>query len=78
MDTESGEPEPVTHSFIVKVWLEQSSEQTQPSWRGHVTHVPSGERRHFLDPNGVTDFISGFLVDPVPEESRSGEEAGNG
>ncbi|MGD8791834.1 MAG: hypothetical protein PVF47_04720 [Anaerolineae bacterium] len=34
-----------TESFIVKVWVEeQAREANDATWRGHVTHVPSGER----------------------------------
>lgn len=62
MDSDPGEP--VTHSFIVKIWLEQCSRPAQSSWRGHVTHVPSKKRRHFLELDQVTRFIAGYLVDP--------------
>ena len=42
MDIESG-----TQSFIIKVWLEDTGEDTaRASWRGHITHVPSGEKRY--------------------------------
>jgi hypothetical protein len=34
-----------THSFIVRIWREQVTEgERPPAWRGHVTHVPGGER----------------------------------
>ena len=51
-----------THSFIVKVWLEDDDEQHGPPvWRGHVTHVPSNQRRYVDDLNGISKFISGYL-----------------
>ena len=51
-----------THSFVVKVWLEEDEEDhSPPKWRGHITHVPSRQRRYINDLNGVTKFISGYL-----------------
>ncbi len=51
-----------THSFIVKVWLEDADDQDdRPTWRGHVTHVPSNQRRYVEDLNGISKFISGYL-----------------
>ena len=35
-----------TLSFIVRIWVEETAEESgRSSWRGHITHVPSGERR---------------------------------
>lgn len=54
--------EPHTHSFVVKVWLEEeASSQSQALWRGHVTHVFSGERRYFQSMADLTAFIEGYL-----------------
>jgi hypothetical protein len=51
-----------THSFIVKIWLEESAHESDPrTWRGHITHVPSGQRRYLSNLNDVTDFIAIFL-----------------
>ena len=51
-----------THSFIVKVWLEETVEEAgQAMWRGHVTHVPSGERRYIKDLNEIRAFIAPYL-----------------
>lgn len=47
-------------SFVVKVWLEPEADK--PSWRGHVTHVPSGERRYVTTLSGVTAFIAPYLL----------------
>ena len=53
-----------THSFIVKLWLEETVEEAgQVTWRGHITHVPSGERRYVEDLNGITAFIMPRLQD---------------
>ena len=54
--------EPNTHSFVVKVWREEeASRQNSARWRGHVTHVFSGERRYFQSLADLTRFIEGYL-----------------
>jgi hypothetical protein len=51
-----------THSFIVKIWLEETAEEAgQARWRGHITHVPSGERRYVQDLDEITAFIALYL-----------------
>ena len=50
------------HSFIIKLWLEKAAGGESPAvWRGHITHVPSGERRYLKDLGGVTAFITPYL-----------------
>ncbi len=50
------------HSFVVKVWLEEAGEgDGPPIWRGHITHVPSNQRRYVKDLEGIADFISLYL-----------------
>ena len=52
-----------THSFIVRIWLEEPPVMDEPGvWRGHVTHVPGGERRYFQDLNEIAAFIMPYLV----------------
>ena len=51
-----------SHSFVVKIWLEETGERSDSSmWRGHVTHVPSRNRQYVDDLQGVTDFITIYL-----------------
>ncbi len=50
--------ESATHSFVIKIWLEDGD---QPQWRGHITHVPSGERRYVEDMSEITDFIMPYM-----------------
>lgn len=51
-----------THSFIIKVWLEESATDDRGAgWRGHITHVPGGQRRYLKDLNEITAFIKPFL-----------------
>jgi len=47
-----------SHSFIVKVWLEEDDEAT---WRGHITHVPSQERRYLQTVDDIARFIEPYL-----------------
>ena len=50
-----------THSFIIKIWLEDEEQKT---WRGHVTHVPDGARRYFENLNEILTFIGAYLQMP--------------
>ena len=51
-----------TESFVVKVWLEETVEEVgRAKWRGHVTHVASGERKYLESLTGVTAFIRPYL-----------------
>lgn len=53
--------ESTTHSFIVKVWLEETAQEAgEATWRGYITHVP-GERRYLHDLDDVTGFIGIYL-----------------
>ncbi len=52
-----------SHSFIVKVWLEEAAgDNGPPLWRGHVTHVVDGQRRYFQDPAGLLAFLGQYLA----------------
>jgi hypothetical protein len=51
-----------THSFIVKIWLEETAnDAAQAKWRGHITHVPDGERRYLKSIHEITRFIAPYL-----------------
>ena len=54
--------EATSHPFIVKIWLEETAEEAgRATWRGHITHVPSGKRRYFEDLDDVAVFIESYL-----------------
>ena len=54
--------EPDAQSFIVKVWVEERTEEGgRGTWRGHITHVPSGERRYLKNLDEIGDFIAPYL-----------------
>jgi hypothetical protein len=51
-----------THSFIVKIWLENSSETSgRVRWRGRILHVPDHAARHFESLNVIALFIAPYL-----------------
>jgi hypothetical protein len=55
-------PDSEVHSFIIKLWLEQSSEEDgSVTWHGYITHVPSGSRRYLKDLDGIIAFVTPYL-----------------
>lgn len=51
-----------THPFIVKIWLEETAQEAgRATWRGHITHVPSGRRRYLQDLGDILAFIIPYL-----------------
>ena len=58
--------QPHTHAFIVKIWSEESHDKfLTPPWRGQITHVPSGQRRHFTNLTSMNDFVITYIDLPV-------------
>jgi hypothetical protein len=54
--------EPTTQSFIVKVWVEESAEKGgQGVWHGHITQVPTGQRRYLKSLSEIEDFVAPHL-----------------
>jgi hypothetical protein len=54
--------EATTHPFIVRIWLEETIEEAgQATWRGHITHVPSGKRCYVKELGDITDFVAPYL-----------------
>ncbi|MBE2200888.1 MAG: hypothetical protein IAE79_19910 [Anaerolinea sp.] len=48
---------------MIKIWLEEMAEEVdQAIWRGHITHVHSGARRHFQDLDIIFDFVQPYLL----------------
>ena len=51
-----------THVFVIKVWVEeQASAQHAGTWRGHITHVMSGQREHLDQLAQVQAFMVPYL-----------------
>ena len=56
---EGSEPQ----SFIIKIWLEDTlDEADEATWRGHITHVPSGERSYLKSLTDIGQFVTRYLV----------------
>jgi hypothetical protein len=54
--------ETTTHSFIVRIWLEEpAGKGGSAMWRGHITHVPSGKRRYLKELGDIVDFVQPYL-----------------
>ena len=55
-------PEQQSHAFVVRIWLEEPVEQARAAtWRGHITHVSSHERRYLRELDDIADFIAPYL-----------------
>ncbi|HEU4325867.1 MAG TPA: hypothetical protein VFS21_22195 [Roseiflexaceae bacterium] len=54
--------EPKTHSFIVKVWLDEIGDDGRAVWRGHITHVATGSRRSFDRLATIVCVIAPYLA----------------
>jgi hypothetical protein len=59
-----------THSFIIKIWI-VTDETNHVGWRGHITHVPDGERQYLNSLSDIQKFI-------VPYLKAMGVEIGKG
>lgn len=56
------EIESAAQSFIIRIWVEEYTEESdQGVWRGHITHVSSGRRRYLKDLDEIGDFIAPYL-----------------
>lgn len=56
------DPESESHSFVIRIWVEETVEKTgRVSWRGHITHVGDGKRRHFQNLDDLIEFIAEYL-----------------
>jgi len=54
--------EPQTHSFIIKIWLEDSREEAgKARWRGQITHVPDGHRKYIEELSDVIFFLLPYM-----------------
>ena len=64
--------ETTTHSFVVKVWLEEPITSFKDGrWRGHITHVPSNHRRYFDDLEVMKQFVRFYLESMISDSQNS-------
>lgn len=55
-------PEATVLSFIVKLWLEETGDETKsPGWHGYITHVPSEERHYLREFGDILTFIQSYV-----------------
>ena len=53
-----------TQSFIVKIWVEEpGGAHDKATWRGHITHVLSGERFELESLEDIKAFMDLYLKD---------------
>ena len=56
--------DPDTHSFVVKLWLEETVEESgQAVWRGRITHVTSGKQYYITELDSIAEVIAPYLQD---------------
>lgn len=73
------EPEEQIHSFVIRFWLEAIDEQSaQGIWRGHITHIASGERRYLKDAASIPAFIVPYLEELGGRPELQDETGGSG
>ena len=57
--------ENAVHSFIIRLWCEEKEcDAPLGIWRGHLTHVPSRQRRHIQNLDEIVTIIMEYLRDP--------------
>ncbi len=63
--------ETIIHSFVIRIWLEEPAKRNNPAkWRGHITHVLSGQRRYMEQLNDIVEFIGSHL-EPLDSANRN-------
>ncbi len=57
-------PDAINQSFIIRIWIEEPATESRPAvWRGHVTHVPSGDRKYIQDLSQIASIIAPYLIE---------------
>ena len=60
------------NTFVVKIWCDEAEDIV----RGHIQHVSSQDRIHFLNIEDMTNFMLNHL-EPPPGESVMPDDADN-
>jgi hypothetical protein len=56
-------PESQAQSFVLRIWVEQTAEEAgRVLWRGHITHVKSGERCYVTSVEEIVAFLARHLA----------------
>ena len=65
-----------TQVFVLRLWLEEAAEEGQLTWRGHITHVFSGQRKYLKELGGIVDFIAPYLRGMGVKEADLSSDSG--
>lgn len=65
-----------TNTFVIRFWLERSISGVH--WRGHIEHLPSGERSGFLRIEELLKFFRKYEIlldetENLQDETKNGE-----
>ena len=61
-----------THSFVIKIWLEEAAEEGIGAlWRGHITHVGSNQRQYFQKLEDLVLFIWPYLEEMGAKDDQA-------
>ncbi len=69
-------PDQISQSFIIRIWIEEpKTDMNAAVLRGHITHVPSGVRKHFQELSQIAGVILPYLVELGLDEDDAGIES---
>ena len=63
-----------SHSFIIRIWVEETAAEGHPRWRGRITSIPDGNRHYFVDLVEIERHVAPYLAQmgmPVRRGLRS-------
>jgi hypothetical protein len=55
--------ESMGHTFLLRIWIEETNERGNLTWRGHITHLPDERRRHVETFGQINQFIRQHLAE---------------
>jgi hypothetical protein len=51
-----------SHAFVIRLWQEEAADVGRRQlWRGHITHLPGGERRYLFHLDDVVAFMTVYV-----------------
>ncbi|KAA3664734.1 MAG: hypothetical protein DWQ04_04225 [Chloroflexi bacterium] len=62
-------------SFVIKIWIEEESIVSgNESWRGRITHIPSGDEKYFRDLSIIVPIIKSYIsaLDTETDHTQKG------
>lgn len=49
-------------SFVIRIWIEEPGDESSgATWRGHITHVLSGNQHYFQELNAIATIMTPYL-----------------